>query len=482
MLFSLRRPGDLIEIAGWHSSGKSDGSGNSEMRSDAMSSHRARVYITLALGLLAAEIVAQPVAVAAAAASDATVAYFGASILNPAGDGYLRGATLLVRGSKIAAVDASGAIALPPGTRRVRVDGQYIIPGLVNTHVHLATRAEPRQARAYLRRELYSGVTMVRDMAGDVRLIAELKREAAENEIPSPDIYYAALIAGASFFTDPRTHDASYGLVPGTAPWMQAVTSTTDFRVVVAQARGTGATGIKLYADLPASSVQAITAEAHRQGMLVWAHAAVFPAMPHEVVDAAADVVSHADFLAFETVNPFPQTFIGARAVDLRGWQMSGAIDGLLTQMKRRGTILDATVDVGYRSPVPKWPSTLAPELTRAAYEHGVPICAGTDDDADWRDPDSALLTEIERLVRDVGMTATDALRSATVVGAQAIGQQEAAGVLTPGRLANFVVLRADPLRDIRNLRSVTSVVKDGIAHARSSYHPVTQAQMRGRG
>ena len=124
MLFSLRRPGDLIEIAGWHSSGKSDGSGNSEMRSDAMSSHRARVYITLAVGLLAAEIVAQPVAVAAAAASDATVAYFGASILNPAGDGYLRGATLLVRGSKIAAVDASGAIALPPGTRRVRVDGQ----------------------------------------------------------------------------------------------------------------------------------------------------------------------------------------------------------------------------------------------------------------------------------------------------------------------------------------------------------------------
>src|ERR1700742_4274183 len=103
-----------------------------------------------------------------------------------------------------------------------------MIPGLVNSHVHIATLAIPRDARAYLRRELYSGVTMVRDMAGDVRLIAELKREAAQDEIVAPDIYYAALMAGESFFADPRTHDASIGLEPGKAPWMQAVTTKTD--------------------------------------------------------------------------------------------------------------------------------------------------------------------------------------------------------------------------------------------------------------
>jgi imidazolonepropionase-like amidohydrolase len=77
------------------------------------------------------------------------------------------------------------------------------------------------------------------------------------------------------------------------------------------------------------------------------------------------------------------------------------------------------------------------------------------------------LLTEIERLVHDVGMTTVDALRAATIVGAQTIGQQDSAGVLAEGRIANFVVLGADPLQDIHNLHSVELVVKQGIAHHR---------------
>lgn len=418
---------------------------------------------------------------AAEAASDVEVAYVGASVLNESGDAFIADATLLVRGTKIVAVGPAAAVRMPPGTRRVRLDGRYVIPGLINTHVHLATRAQPREARAYLRRELYSGITMVRDMAGDVRLIAELKREAAEDEIPSPDIYYAALMAGESFFSDPRTHDASHGLEPGTAPWMRAVTAATDLRTAVAEAKGTGATGIKLYADLPAPLVQAITAEAHRQGLLVWAHAALFPAKPSEVVAAGVDVVSHADFLAFETLAHFPQTYAEAKKTDLRAWKMTSAVDELLTEMQRRGTILDATIDVGYRYPLALWPAVLAPQLAHAAYMRGIPICAGTDDDADWNEPDSVLLVEIERLVRDVGMTPADALRAATVVGARAIGQQDSAGVLSTGRLANFVVLKADPLKDVHNLRSVTLVVKRGVAHPRASYKPVTAAEMRQR-
>lgn len=416
---------------------------------------------------------------AAGAVSDVAVAYIGGSVLNATGDGFMRDATLLVRGSRIVAVGPASAIAVPPGTRLVQLDGRYVIPGFINSHVHLATRAEPREARAYLRRELFSGVTMVRDMAGDVRLIAELKREAAEDEIPSPDIYYAALMAGESFFDDPRTHDASHGLEPGKAPWMRAVTATTDLPLAIAEAKGTGATGIKLYADLPASLVRALTEEAHRQGLLVWAHAAVFPARPSEVIAAGTDVVSHADFLAFESVTPFPETFAEAKSKDLRDWQMTPAVEGLLAEMMRRGTILDATVDVGYRSPVPQWPSALAPQLAHEAYVRGIPISAGADDDADWSDLDSALLSEIERLVRNVGMTAADALRSATVVGARTIGQQDAAGVLSEGRIANFVVLRANPLRDIHNLRSIALVVKHGIPYRRSSYRPVTVREMR---
>jgi imidazolonepropionase-like amidohydrolase len=414
----------------------------------------------------------------AAVTSGPTTAYVGASVLDPSGDRFDQDVAVLVREAKIAAIGQAGSFSIPQGARTVRLNGRYIIPGLINSHVHLATLANPREARAYLRRELYSGVTMVRDMAGDVRLIAELKREASQDEIISPDVYYAALMAGESFFADPRTHDGSRGLEPGTAPWMRAITATTDLRQAVAEAKGTGATAIKLYANLPASLVAAITTEAHRQQMLVWAHAAIFPARPSDVVDAGVDVMSHADFLAFESITPYPENFQAAMLTDFGRWQMTPAVDSVLTRMKDRGTILDATIDVGYRSPWPQWPSSLAPLLAHEAYRRGIKISAGTDEDRDWNDPNSALLTEIERLVHDVGMSAADALRSATIIGAQTIGEQEAAGILTEGRAANFVVLRANPLSDIHNLRSVVLVVKHGISHLRSAYRPVTARDM----
>jgi imidazolonepropionase-like amidohydrolase len=408
-------------------------------------------------------------------------AYVGAFVLNSSGDRFDPNVTILVRGAKISAVGPGGSFAVPPDARMVRLNGRYIIPGLVNSHVHIATLAIPRDARAYLRRELYSGVTMVRDMAGDVRLIAELKREAAQDEIVAPDIYYAALMAGDSFFVDPRTHAASRGVELGTAPWMRAITATTDLRRAVAEAKGTGATAIKLYADLPASLVASITTEAHRQQMLVWAHAAIFPARPSDVVDAGVDVMSHADFLAFESVTPFPETFQVAKLTNLSHWQMTPAIDSVLTKMKDRGIILDATVNVGFQDPLPQWPSTIAPQLAHEAYRRGIKISAGTDDDADWNDPRSALLTEIERLVHDVGMSTADALRSATIIGAETIGEQDSAGILAEGRAANFVVLRANPLSDIHNLHGVVLVVKHGVPHMRSAYRPVTASDMASR-
>jgi predicted amidohydrolase YtcJ len=395
-------------------------------------------------------------------------------VLDPSGDRFDANVTIVVRGGRISAIGPAESVSVPQGARTVRLAGRYIIPGLINSHVHLATVAVPRDARAYLRRELYSGVTMVRDMAGDVRLLGELKREAAQDEIIAPDIYYAALMAGETFFADHRAHEASLGLEPGKEPWMRAMTAATDVPQAVAEARGTGATAIKLYADLPASLVATITTEAHRQRMLVWAHAAIFPARPSDVADAGVDVMSHADFLAFESVTPFPETFQAATRTDLRGWQMSPTVDAVLSKMKDRGTILDATVDVGYRNPVPQWPAAHAALLAREAYHRGIRVSAGTDDDADWSDPNSALLVEIERLVRDVGMTTADALRSATIIGAQTIGEQDSAGVLAEGRVANFVVLGANPLSDIHNLRSVVLVVKHGISHARSAYRPVT--------
>lgn len=410
-----------------------------------------------------------------ALAADAQVtAYTGASVLNESGSGFDAGATIVVREGMIVAIAQPGAKTTPTGARTVQLNGRYIVPGLINSHVHLATLAVPAEARAYLRRELYSGVTGVRDMAGDVRLLAELQREAGADEIVAPDIYYAALFAGPAFFTDPRSQDASRGIESGKAPWMQAIDAETDLRLAVARAKGTGATAIKLYADLPAPLVAAITAEAHRQSMLVWSHAAVFPARPSEVVQAGVDVMSHADMIGFESIAPFPQSYQQAKQTDISASTLTPAVISVLSNIKTRGTILDATVDVGFRDPMPKWPASVGVQIAREAYKRGIPISAGTDDDADWKDPNSALLAEIERLVHDVGMTNADALRAATVKGAQTVGEKS--GTLAVGRPANFVVLAADPLQDIHNLRSVILVVKHGIEHPRSAYKPITSA------
>jgi len=248
----------------------------------------------------------------------------------------------------------------------------------------------------------------------------------------------------------------------------------------VAMARGTYATAVKIYANLPGELVAAITAEAHRQGMAVWAHAAVFPATPLEVAGSGVDVMSHAAFIAYQLSDPVPQSYAAMTPVAAKAGEPSPALDAVLSLMQRYGILLDATVDVFYRYPSKRWAPELGATITREAHRLGVAICAGTDDDADWNDPDSALDTEIARLTRDVGLSPMEALVAATRNGARAVGEEQAMGTIEPGKLANFVVLERDPLADIGNIRSVLTVVKHGVQYPRSAYHPVSAEELKG--
>jgi imidazolonepropionase-like amidohydrolase len=106
-------------------------------------------------------------------------------------------------------------------------------------------------------------------------------------------------------------------------------------------------------------------------------------------------------------------------------------------------------------------------------------LSAGTDDDPNWDDPNSAIDVELTLLVDKVGMTAADALRSATVTGARAAGQEHEAGSVDVGRLANLVVLNKNPLENIANIRSVYMVIKRGVRYPRATYKPVTSKEMK---
>ena len=154
-------------------------------------------------------------------------------------------------------VATDDARPVPDGAEVVDLAGRFVIPGLIDSHQHLATPPDRVQAEAWLRRMVYGGVTAIRDMADDLRQIADLARACLVGEIPGPDIRYAALMAGPSFFDDPRTWQVSPGETPGTVPWMQAITDETDLVIATALARGTHASAIKIYADLPAELVAA---------------------------------------------------------------------------------------------------------------------------------------------------------------------------------------------------------------------------------
>ena len=220
------------------------------------------------------------------------------------------------------------------------------MPGMIDAHVHLATPPNRRQAEAVLRRGIYGGVTAVRDMADDLRAVGELSRASLVGEVAAPDIFYAALMAGPAFFTDERTSQTSAGGNPGYVPWMQAVTENTDLPFAVAQARGTFATAIKLFAELTPGLAARVTEEAHRQHMKVWAHATLYPAKPSNVVAAGVDTISHACLLIREPMASAPGWNEPRRPIDLAAFQdgRNPALARLFAEMKERGTILDATI------------------------------------------------------------------------------------------------------------------------------------------
>ena len=368
------------------------------------------------------------------------------------------------------------------GDRVFDLAGQFVIPGLIDSHQHIATPPDRAIAEATLRRHTYGGVTAIRIMADDLRQIGDLARATRVGEIPGPDIYYAALMAGPSFFDDPRTWQVSKGETPGSVPWMQAITDETDLPLAVAVARGTHASAIKIYADLPGRSVAAITAEAHRQGILVWAHAAVFPASPAEVIGAGVDSVSHVTSLAYEAAASQLSTYKDKPPIDYDRFADGDdpLLESLFAQMRSRGTILDATASMWIGDPPTdpdgqakaKANSALSSTLTAQAYRAGIPISIGTDYETSPDHPFPALHEEMTFLVEHCGIPAEQVIRCATLVGARSIGAQASMGTIEAGKLANFVVLADNPVADLANLSSITLVVKRGHRYDRSEYRP----------
>jgi hypothetical protein len=420
------------------------------------------------------------------------VVYRAASLIDGNGGPVRRDMAVVTVGPRIEAVVESHALTpeLTKGAEIVDLGGAYLLPGLIDDHQHLATPPDARTARAQMRRDVYSGITAVRIMADDLRSIAELNREAVLGEIPGPDLYFAALMAGQSFFDDPRTAAAARGFTPGTVPWMQVITDKTDIRTAVSIARGTGAMAIKIYANLPPALVKRIAAEAHRQGLRVWAHGMVFPTPPAQVIAAGPDVISHTCYLAYQLSDPRPQSYQDRFPVDYAKFEGgdNAEMAKLFAEMKRRDIILDPTLRVYRESDerAAKSPGgkpyhctlDLAARLTDQARRAGVQISAGTDGFTAWDAPYPALYDELELLATRANMPPAEVIRTATLIGARTIGRDKDMGSVEPGKIANLLVVDRNPLDLLANLRSVRFAVKQGRRYDRADYRPITRDEI----
>ena len=406
-----------------------------------------------------------------------TTAFTHATVIDGTGSAPLIDTTVLVQGSRITAVYPAARRPVPDGARVEDLTGKWIVPGLIDAHVHITQGSGDLAPYSdLLRRLLLDGVTGLRDMAGDARILQYLAREAQLGSPGWPDIYYSALMAGPTFFAeDTRVPEAARGPAPGSAPWMRAVDENTDLRVAIAEAKGTGATGVKLYANLPAEMVRAITAEAHRQGLLVWTHSTVFPAKPSDSVAAGADSISHTAYLAWEAAPRVPPDYRTRAAIDFTSIRPDDPkISALFNQMKEHGTILDATLRV-HQQLAEQNPDAVGKGIlpwiyviTRAAHDAGLLIAAGTDSEGliSPKEPEAgaAVVEEMALLVNQCGFSPEAAIHAATQVSAMAVGQSAHRGTIAPGMAADLVVLSADPVAEIRNLRKIVEVIKDGTA------------------
>lgn len=228
-----------------------------------------------------------------------------------------------------------------------------------------------------------------------------------------------------------------------------------------------------------------ITREAKRQGIPVWAHSAVFPALPADNVAAGVDAMSHVCPIGYQVSARKPQSYQEQTPVDATAFADgdNAELGELFSAMQRKGIVLDATVRVQWqgekeyarsgRGRPPRCSADLSYRLARQAYRVGVPISAGTDGDTDRRDPYPSLHEELELLADQVGMPNAQVIRSATQVGAMALGQQRDTGTVAAGKLANLLFVSQDPLADVSHLRSVVLTVKRGVAYPRKDYVPI---------
>jgi len=407
-------------------------------------------------------------------------------------------AVTLVRGDRILCAGGVGECAIPRDARVIDAHGAWLVPGLIDTHVHLLFLFRGSASEDLgndLKDLLAQGITSVRDMGTNPKELLTRTRALGA----SPRVYAMQLVAGFRFFYGRETVATSDGSTAYRLPQAQIMemrgwtpmmfTHDDDPDSLVAEARATGAIGLKLYGYLDSASVRALTAAAHRAGMSAWGHAWVQPANAYDQVLAGEDGVVHASLLVGDLLSAGARdSLLASTAILEQGAReatpeaaLDPQIARTLDSMAQRGTFLEPTLDVTLRSVShfdaehadhPSLPEHYARAVvgfsmavTRQAVKRGVRLTAGTDHVAYGPVRDRAsLINELRLLVDSAGLTPEQALLAATRNAAVAIGgeAERSIGTIEAGRYADLLLLDKSPLDDLRNLDDVQWVMQGG--------------------
>jgi imidazolonepropionase-like amidohydrolase len=393
---------------------------------------------------------------------------------------------VVVRGKEIAAVEPLDSPATP-GEVAIDGAGGVLVAGLYEMHAHL------QQNDALL--NLMAGITTVRDMGNDNTVLDGLIQRMDDGVIGGPHVIRSGFIEGKSPFS------ANNGILVDSQE--QAIDAV----------RWYGARGywqIKIYNSMNPAWVPAMTKEAHRLGMRVAGHVPAF-ATADQMIEAGYDEMTHINqFMIGWVIKPgedtrtlfrlyvmkrFPGIDLNSPAVQHTIQMMVDrkiAIDPTLgihenLTLNRDGRAPPGAVDyidhmpIGERRDAMKaWIDTSAPgddetyrkafdkiiDTVRLLHDRGVFIVFGTDTGGSF-----TYHRELE-LYQRAGMTPAEIMKRATFNSARYTGQDQRMGSIDKGKLADFFLIPGDPTKDVKAIKTISMVVKDGVFYYPTEVYP----------
>jgi imidazolonepropionase-like amidohydrolase len=401
--------------------------------------------------------------------ADDLVLHVGTLLAVP-GEPPLKNQTIVISENKVTEV-INGFAKPAAGSRLLDLKDQFVLPGLMDMHVHLLIEIGPGsrsrtltenetftvlRGAANARKTLYAGFTTVRDLGGSPESIYAIRDAIKTNLIPGPRVYAAGSSLAAT---------GGHGDVDGIrADLMKLWTPETICDGVVACRKATrhavkyGADWIKVTAtggvlsdtatglgvQMTDEELSEIMDTAHNLGRKVAAHAHGTDGV-NAALRAGVDSIDHGTFLDKESIRLFKKS--GAYLVPtlMPGHYVPLSMEGnpFFTDAIKQKANLAAS---GSR------------ESFAMAQKAGVKIAFGTDTGVT---PHGQNALEFELMVA-AGMSPAQAIHSATVVAAELLEISDKLGTLEVGKLADLIAVRGNPLQDISALTQVTTVIKDG--------------------